>query len=138
MVKTIDMQGMRYLNLFEKITKVSTRYFFPYNNMIVFCVPRGFIPQALGKDNSNLKKMSDILRKRIRIVVKPNGIQDIKNFVQAIINPVGFNDLEVKENEVIITAGNQNKAALLGRNKRRFLEMQKIVEDFFKKELRII
>lgn len=138
MVKTIDMQGMRYLNLFEKITKVRTRYFFPYNNMIVFCVPKILIPKALGKENSNLKKMSDILKKRIRIVAKPEEEGDIKKFVKAIINPVEFNELVTNNEEVIITAGNQNKAALLGRNKRRFLEMQKIVKEFFNKNLKIV
>ena len=31
MVKTIDMQEMRYLNLFEQITRVRTRFCFKYN-----------------------------------------------------------------------------------------------------------
>ena len=33
------------------------------------------------------------------------------------------------------TAGKQSKAALIGRNRRRFLEMQKIIADYFVKEL---
>ena len=132
------MQGMRYLNLFEKITRISTRFFFFYNNMAIFCVPRNSLSRALGRDNSNLKRISEVLKKKIRIVTIPEGIGDIKRFVQAIINPVTFKDLEIKDNEIIITAGSQNKAALLGRDKRRLLEMQKIISDFFNKELRIV
>lgn len=137
MVKTIDMQGMRYLNLFEKITRVRTRYFFPYNNMIVFCVPKYLVLQALGKDKINLRKISEVIKKRIRIIPLPRGIEDARFFIQSIVNPVEFKDLEIKENEIILTAGKQSKAALLGRNKRRLIEMQKIVGDFFGKEFRI-
>ena len=53
------------------------------------------------------------------------------------ISPVGFKDFEMNGREIIITAGSQNKAALIGRNKRRLYELQKITKDFFGKELRI-
>ena len=50
-----------------------------------------------------------------------------------------FKDFEIKENEIIITAGNiQNKAALIGRDKRRLIELEKITRDFFGKDLKII
>ena len=138
MTKTIDMQGMRYLNLFEKITKISTRYFFYYNNMIIFCVPKNMLSIALGKDNSNLKRVNQILRKKIRIVALPLGIPDAERFIQAIINPVGFKEINITDNEITINAGSQNKASLLGRNKRRLLEMQIIIGDIFNRELKII
>ena len=132
------MQDMRYLNLFNKITRVSTRFCFKYNETIIFCVPMRFVSQAVGKGGQNIKKMSEILRKRIKVVPNPRGIQDAKKFIEAIVSPVKFNNLEVAEDEIILTAGSNSKAALIGRNKRRLIEMQKIVEDFFGKEFRII
>ena len=138
MTRTIDMQGMRYLNLFEKVTRVSTRFFFYYNNMVIFCVPRKMLPMALGKENSNLKKINQILKKKIRIVPIPLGIGDAERFIQLIINPVSFKEIAITDNEIVITAGSQNKASLLGRNKRRLIEMQKIVGDFFNREVKIV
>jgi len=132
------MQDMRYLNLFNKITRVSTRFCFKYNEAIVFCVPRRFVSQAVGEGGQNIKKMSEILRKRIKVVPNPRGIQDAKKFIEAIVNPVKFNDLEVTDNEIILTAGSHSKAALIGRNKRRMIEMQGVVKDFFGKEFRIV
>ena len=123
MVNTINMQDMRYLNLFGKITRVNTRFCFKYNETIVFCVPRRLVSKAIGKNGENVKKMSEILRKKIKIIKKPEGIQDAKTFIEDIISPVKFRDIEVKDKEIIITAGSQSKAALIGRNKRRFLEM---------------
>ncbi|MCW8965273.1 MAG: hypothetical protein OQK82_01100 [Candidatus Pacearchaeota archaeon] len=138
MASTISMQDMRYMNLFGRITKISTRFCFKYNEIIYFCVPKKLLSRAIGEKGANIKKMSEVLKKRIRIIACPKGIEDIKSFIEAIVNPVTFKELEVKEDEVILTAGPQSKAALLGRNKRRLLEMQGIVKDYFGKEFKIV
>ena len=132
------MQDLRYLNLFGKVTRVNTRYCFKYNEAIVFCVPMRFVSQAVGQQGKNIKKMNEILRKRIKVVAKPRGIQDAKKFIEAVVSPVKFNELEIKDDEIVLTAGSHSKAALIGRNKRRLLEMQSIVRDFFDKEFRIV
>ena len=138
MVQTIDMQDLRYLNLFSSVTGVKTRYCFKYNEIIFFCVPANLISKTVGKEGRNIRRMSELLRKKIKVIVYPKSIRDAKNFIKSIIDPVKFNDLEIKDNEIIINAGKQSKAALIGRNRRRALEMQKIVEDYFGKEFKII
>jgi len=137
MVNTIDMQELRYLNLFEEIMRVRTRFCFRYNEAIVFCVPQPLMAKAIGEGGRNIKKMSGILGKKIKVVVAPRGIGDVKFFIRAVVSPVTFKNIEVKDNEIIV-AGGSNKAVLIGRNKRRLLEMQKIVKDFFEKDFRII
>lgn len=126
------------MNLFEKVTRIRTRYSFSYNDTLMFAVPRGLISKALGRNNENLRKISGILKKRIRVVAIPDGMKDVKSFVQAVINPVSFNSIEITPDEVIVTAGPQNKAALLGRNKRRLEEMKEIISNFFKLGYRVI
>lgn len=138
MVKTIDMKDMRHLNLFEKITRVRTQFCFEYNDYIMFCVPRFKLNQALGKDRHNIKRISEILKKKVRILVCPGSIKDAKWFIESIISPAGFKEIKILDNEIVVTSGNvQNKATLLGRNKRRLLEMKKIVSDFFGLEYRV-
>ena len=131
------MQDMRYLNLFNKITNMNTRYFFKYNEMLVFAVPKNLVKRALGKDAENIREIGKTLRKKIRIVPIPEGTEDAKDFFEKIVDPVSFKDIEIKNDEIIITAGNMNKAALIGRNKRRLMELQKISRDFFERDLRI-
>jgi len=138
MVSTIDMQSMRYLNLFGKITRVSTRYCFKYNETLVFCVPKRLVSKAVGENGKNIKELNKILRKKIKVIPAPKGIQDIKDFISAIVSPVTFKDLEVTADEIVLNAGSQSKAALIGRNKRRLLEMQKIANNFFKRDFRIV
>jgi len=138
MESTINMQDLRYLNLFEKITRISTRYCFKYNEILMFAVPRNLISRALGKNNENLKKISSILKKRIRVIPLPRKTTDAKFFIESIISPVDFKGLEIIDNKLILTAGSQNKAALIGRNKRRLDEMKKIIKSFFGLEYKIV
>ena len=138
MTSTINMQDMRYLNLFEKMTRVQTRHCFKYNDFIVFCVPKHLISMAVGEQGNNIRRMSEVLRRRIKVIPMPDGIYHAKQFIEAIISPVKFKDINITDTEIVVNAGSQNKAALIGRNKRRFLEMQKIISDYFGKDFRIV
>ena len=139
MTSTINMQDMRYLNLFGKITRIDTRFYFVYNGIVFFCVPKELISKAIGEEGRNVRTLHNIIGKKIKIIPVPLGIQHIKPFIDIIVSPVTFKNVEVKGNELILTAGNtQNRAALIGRNKVRLSEMQKIIHDFFGKEFRII
>jgi len=137
MVQTIDMQDLRNLNLFLKITGIRTRYCFKYNETIFFCVPKNLLSITIGREGRNVKKMSELLRRKIKIVIYPENPRYINQFIRSIVDPLKFNSLEINGNEIIINAGKQSKAALIGRNKRRLLEMKKIVKDYFGKEFRI-
>lgn len=138
MTSILDMQDLRYLNLFAKITRVDTRYFFEYNNMLVFCVPRKLVQKALGKNAENLKKMSSIVGKRIRVFAYPEGVGEAKEFIEHIVSPLTFTDLEITPNEIIMNAGRMNKALLIGREKKRLEEMKNITKYFFKRDFRIV
>ena len=138
MESTINMQDMRHLNLFSQITKIDTRFCFEYNNAIFFCVPRNLVSKAIGEDGRNSKELSYILAKKIKIIPSPAGIEDVKEFIKSIVYPVEFKNIEVIGNEIVLHAGTKNKASLIGREKRRLLEMRKIIHDFFGKEFRIV
>ena len=138
MVGTIGMREIRYINLFGRITKINTRFCFPYNETIVFCVQKPLMSKAIGERGKNIKYLNQILNKKIKVVPLPRDVNDVRDFIKAIVNPVMFKELEIKDNEIILNAGSQIKAALIGRNKRRLIEMQKIIKDFFAREFRII
>ena len=132
MERTLDMKFIRYLNLFEKITNVRTQHCFLYNSGIIFLVPQQLISKALGEEGNNIKKLSEILEKKVKVVAIPNGKEDMKKFISAIVYPIKFRALEIKEDCLLISAcGMQNKAALIGRNKTRLFEMQEILKQYY-------
>lgn len=132
------MQDMRYLNLFGRTTGISTKHVLKYNDRLIFCVPKTMVSRALGPNARNIRKISEILGRRIKVIPTPQGIKHVKQFIEAIVAPVTFKEIEVKDAQITLTAGKQSKAALLGRGKRRLMEMQHIIKDFFGKDFRII
>jgi len=127
MAKTIDMQFMRYINLFEKISRVSTTNCFVYNNVIIFAVPKELVSTAIGPGAVNVKRMSETLRKKIKVVTMPTGDAGIKKFIEEIVEPIKLNSLELKDGIVMISADRQGKAMLIGRNRVREQELTEIL-----------
>jgi transcription antitermination factor NusA-like protein len=137
-LQTIDMRFMRYLNLFEKVTRLRTKTCFSYNNTLFYAVPLSFISRAIGQNGENIRQISSIVQKRVKIVVLPKDEKDLRKFISEIISPVTFKDLKVENDDVIITGNMQSRASLIGRDKVRLEELSKIVKDFFGKNLKIM
>ena len=132
MGQIIDMQFMRYINLFEKISHVSTTNCFVYNNIIIFAVPKPLVSKAIGKNGANAKRIGELLKKKIKIIAMPKDISRLKDFIDDIVEPVVFSKLELKGKEVIISGGNrQTKATLIGRDRVREKELGDVLAKSF-------
>ena len=138
MIKTIDMKVMRYINLFAKVSNISPRHCFTYNNAVIFVVPEDKVSQAIGDNGKNIKKMGEIIERKVKVVMQPNGIEDAEKFISTIIYPAELKNIEIDGEILIINAGPQNKAMLIGRNKVRLEEMKRIIKNYFGKDLKIV
>jgi len=137
-MSTINMQTMRYLNLLDRTTRVKTSKCYFYNNAVVFAVPKFMLAKAIGPDAINIKRIQEQLGKRVRIIKEAESINDLKKFVEDVVYPIKFKSIEVKDITAVITAGGtQSKAALFGRDKKRFEELKEILRDTFQLDLRI-
>ena len=132
------MRVMRYMNLFSRISNINPKHCFIYNNNIIFVVQEQKINKAIGENGRNIKQLSEILQKKIKVVSVPNGISDAEKFISTIVYPAQIKSVELNENTMIINSAPQNKAMLIGRNKKRLEELRRIVKDYFGKEIRIM
>src|SRR3989344_2312854 len=135
-MRTLDMQFIRYMNLFTKVSRVSAKHCFSYNNVLIFVVPRALVSKAIGRDNENLRNLSEILLKRIRIVAEPEEKtqREIKTFIKTIVSPVQFKDItfiEQPQKEITIVADREGRARLIGRGRIRQKEKSEILEQYF-------
>lgn len=137
-MQTLDMRFIRYLNLFEKITRARCKNCFFYNDYLIFAVSPAFISRAIGEGGRNVRRISELIGKRVKIIAIPRNTRDIRNFISIIVSPIRFNSLQIEGDEIIINSNKQSKASLIGRNKVRFQELSKIIEEFFGKKLRIV
>jgi len=137
MDNVLDMQDLRYLNLFNKVTKVDTRYCFNYNKNVIFFVDKKLIRKALGEEGKNIRYIGEVLKRRIKILPIPRGIEDAKGFIELLVSPVQFKEISITPEDIIVSAGMQSKAALIGRDKVRLMEMQKITKGFFGRDFKV-
>lgn len=131
MVKVLDMQFIRYANIFSKVTNIRTNHCFEYNHTIIFVVPKHLVMKAIGENNRNLETLSQFLGKKVKVVADPRGKEDLSSFVSIITKPIRFKSIEIVNDEVVINAGQQNKASLIGKGKARLLEMENILGQYF-------
>ena len=132
------MQTMRYINLLDRASHVRTHKCFLYNNNIIFAVPKHVLSRAIGPDAMHVRALHEQLGKRVRIIAEPESIQNAERFISDIVAPVKFKSLELKDNVFVLAAGSQSKAALIGRNRRREAELQKILYGAFGFDLKIV
>src|SRR3989344_5513037 len=135
----IDMKTMRYINLLDKISHVKTSKCFIHNNSIFFVVNRRDVSKAIGPGAVNVRKIQEKTDRKIKIIEEIDNIKYIKNFIEDIISPVRIKSIDIKDNLVVITAGsNQNKATIIGRDRRREEELNKVIHDYFNMNIKII
>ncbi len=128
MKTAFDMEKIRTINLFRKITGVSANNCFNYKLQVVFSVKPVLISKAIGRNGENVRRLSRIMGKGVRVIAYPNKIND---FIKDIVYPTEFKDIKVGGDMVTISATNQNKAILIGRNSRRLIELQNILGEYF-------
>ena len=133
MANVIDMQLMRYINLFARTTKVATTKVFYYNNQVIFAVPKSKVSLAIGKGACNIKRISETFRKKIKVVVMPavDDVEGIKKFVIDTVAPIEISGVDIKGGSITVNGGRQSKAALIGRNRQREKELADVLKVFF-------
>lgn len=135
----LTINTIRYLNIFEKITKIRAKNCFFYNGFIYFLVPKKFIYTAIGKNSENLKKISKMINKKIKVIIYPTNNEEIIEFINKLADPLQLKNVEIKEGKIIIDSGSrETKALLIGRNKRKLEELRKISKEFFGYDINIL
>lgn len=132
----LDPDSFGLSNVMEKITKVRVKDCFVERDIIYFVVAPGFIGKALGKKGVNIKKVQQVLGKRIRVIEFSN---DVARFVKNIIAPLEVENIVAEEGAVLIKdSRKKTKSLLMGRESRNLNIINRAVKRFFNVEVKII
>jgi transcription antitermination factor NusA-like protein len=127
------------MNFFEKFIGLRTKHCFSFNGTLFFVVKPNFVAKAIGENGINIRKLALKLRRRIRIIAAPSSIADAEKFVASLVYPVQFKKFSIQGGEACITASQQSRAMIIGRNKTRLAELEKILDEYFNiKKLKLI
>ena len=119
---------MKYISLFESLTGAKVKDCIA-NDSIVFIVHDNEMGKAIGKNGSNIKRVENALKKKIKLVEFNN---DISRFIQNLIFPLKVKEIK-EENNIVTIYGNdtRTKGLLIGRDRRNINSVRDIVKRYF-------
>ena len=132
-----DVELMKFISLFEKITHTNAKDCFKQNNKIIFIVNEGLAGKAIGKGGSNIKVLEKMLLKKVRIVEYND---DLVEFVKNIIHPLQAKEIREEDGTVTITPiDSTTRGYLIGREAVNLRNFEDIVKRYFEiKEIRVV
>lgn len=124
-----DISAMKFISVFESITGAGLKDCFMQNDKIIFIVKQGAIAKALGKRGINIKKLENLLKKKIKII---EFSTDILKFVKNIVHPLQIKEIHEKEGIVIIIpTDTKTRGYLIGRGAVNLRSTESIVRRYY-------
>jgi N utilization substance protein A len=87
-------QSLRYITLFENITRTSVKDCIEHSEKLYFIVNPGMLSKAIGKNASNVKKLRRLFKKNIEII---EYSPKIEVFIQNIFHDFKINEIKMEE-----------------------------------------
>ena len=125
----LDRDALGLSSLLEKISHVQVKDCFQEDGVLVFLVEEGNVKKALGKDSSNIDRISKILKKDIKIIAFSN---DICKFVSNLIYPNKADEIKLEGKTVFIVASDVGvKGRIFGRSRENLKRINSLVRNYF-------
>jgi N utilization substance protein A len=126
---TQELMGV--MALFDKITHVSLKDCFEdsNNHLLTFVVSHEDLGRAVGKHAVCVKRLEEILKKKIKII----GFHpDVKEFVRYVIYPLRVASVDIEGSVILIKdEDRKTKSLLIGRNAQNLRNTESIVQRYF-------
>jgi len=119
---------IQYISIFESLTAAKVKDCI-VNEQILFIVNENDMGKAIGKHGSNIKRIENMMKKRIRLV---EFNDDIVQFVQNLIYPVSAKEIKEENGIVNIYCNDaKSKGILIGRDRHKINFINDIVKRHF-------
>ncbi len=89
-----DLDVIRYINIFERITNIPVKDAINNENKILFVVPTGMAGLAIGKNGVNVKKIEAMINKRVEVV---EYVDNPVNFISKFLSPIRIRNIYLAE-----------------------------------------
>ncbi len=122
---------IQQINLFEKLTRSKVKDMYSHNDVLLFIVDDG--AKAIGKGGRNVKKISNLMKKKIKII---EFTKDRVNFINSLIYPLEA-EIEDKGGFLEVKGDVKTKALLIGRDGKNLKFYNTILKKYFNVELKI-
>ena len=127
---------MKIITLFESMTGAKVKDCIS-DEKLIFIMEENEMGRAIGRNGANIKKMEDVLKKKIKLAEFSN---DVLQFVKNMIYPIEALDIRQEEGAITIHGKDTNsKAMLIGRERKNINHLSSIVKRYFDiKEIKVV
>ena len=129
-----DMLGLS--SILERKTGVSVKDCFQEDGVVYFIVPPGQLGKALGRGGENIRALQNHLGKKIKVIEFREQVAD---FVRNVIYPLKVEGITEDDEAILIKDSNyQTKSVLIGREGKNLRVLNRAVQRFFGKEVKVV
>jgi len=126
-----DINLMKFMQLFENLTRAKLKDCIS-NEHLIFIVQENEIGRAIGKGGSNVRRIEDLLKRKIKIV---EFHPDVRQFIRNFVLPLQVKDVNLENNLITITGfDTKTKGLLIGRERKNLENLKSVVRRYFKVE----
>jgi len=134
-MNVITSEIMGFINVFESTTRARVKDCYKGHNELIFIVHEGEAGKAIGKKGENIRRINNLLKKRVKVVeFNDDPLKFISNLIMPIRAEVRFED---EKTVVIEGKGAKFKQAVLGSERKNLKELQTIVSNYFDVEIKV-
>ena len=132
----LDSDSLGWSSLLERLTGTHVKDCFKEDEMIYFVVHPGELGKAVGRAGMMVKRVQDELGKRIKVIeYRESAIEFVKN----VIYPLSVEEIIEESASIILRDTNKKtKSLLIGRDGKNLHVINRAVQRFFNKEVKVI
>ncbi len=132
-----DVDTLNLMRVFDNVTHASVKDCIVEDERILFVVNEGELMKALGKGAVNIKRLSEILKKKIKIVEFSN---DLLKLVKNFINPLKAENITEQDGVVVIESSDTKvKGLLIGRAAKNLRKLEEYIRRYQPvKEIKVV
>lgn len=125
----LDFELMKLITLFESSTGANVKDCIADDRATIFVIEEGQMGKAIGKNGSNIRRVENMLKKKIKLV---EFSTDAVQFVRNLIYPVEAQEIRKEEDRIIIHGRDtSSRAMLIGRERQNINSITQIVRRYF-------
>lgn len=131
----LDQETAGLSSLMEKISGAAVKDCFQDDDTVYFVVAPGEIGKAIGKGGINIRKVQDELHKKIKVVEFRDRVDE---FIKNLIYPLAVERIvEEQDSFILQDTSRKTKGLLIGRDGKNLKFINRAVQRFFGKEVRV-
>lgn len=132
----LDQDALGLSSVLERKTGVTVKDCFQDDGVVYFIVGMGQIGKALGRGGENVRYLQEQLGKKIKVIEFRENFSD---FIRNVIYPLKVQEIVEEEDVILIKDSSyQTKSVLIGREGKNLRVLNRAVQRFFGKEVKVV